>query len=264
LQQVATETPQPPQKKNLAPLDKIGFKWEPNWTDRGIAVGGTGSGKSFLCEHLIEHAIFRYPKLQVLILDSKPRFRAEHETSGVGANRRYSKWDHGTPIPGSYALNLRGSDAGLADALRLGAGIIIAQTTEESEFSRLLDAAQSFYRTARSSQPRLIYVDEVMDFYKVGGHTVGNNALLRAARAGRELGLGLLIASQRPRHIPVQLVQEANKLYLFKLRNTNDVDHLEEFGTPDDLWQHVPNEQRWFYYYDHEDPASQGKYKINP
>lgn len=205
----------------------------------------------------------RVPKLEVLILDSKPRFRGEYETTGLRADRRYRKWDHGTAISDSYVLSLRGSDAGLGDALRLGARVIIAQATEESEFPRLLDAAYAFYKTARSSQPRLIYVDEVMDFYKIGGHTVGNNALLRAARAGRELGLGLLIASQRPRHIPVQLVQEANKLYLFKLRNQNDVDHLEEFGTPSELWRHVPDEQHWFYYYDHENPDKQGRYRIN-
>jgi len=255
----------------MASISKIAFSWRTKkpdiWADRGIAIGGTGSGKSTLCEKLIEQARADYPDLKVLILDSKPRFQAEHETNGRSAAHLYKKWDHGTMIPGSFVLPTKNSGAALEDVWRYGGKVAIAQAPEgpenTDELIEMLAPAHRFLSEARASEPRLIYVDELMDFFATSGHPVGrDNVLLRFSRAGRERGCGSLVATQRPRGIPTQLVQEANKLYMFKLRNVQDVDHLEEFGAPGMLEPNVPTENRWFYYMDHENPRTAGRYRL--
>lgn len=262
--QTETQPQQTDNLKDLSALDAIGFVWKKNpfWTDRGIAVGGTGSGKSTLCENLVEHALWRYPELRCLIVDSKPRFRGQWETSGISAARRYRNWDHGTAIPDSYVLPLKGGDMGLSDVWRLKGRVAIAQTDVDDpedvgQLKKMTDAVQSFLRAARASIPTLLFVDEVMDFFTVQGQSkTKSDAILRVYRAGRERGMGGLVATQRPRGIPTQLVQEANKLYLFKLRNERDVDHLEEFGTPEDMYDEVPTQNHIFYYFDHEEGSS--------
>lgn len=255
----------------MAGLDKIGFEWrtvKPDiWSDRGLAVGGTGTGKSTLCEKLIEHALEAYPELRVLILDSKPRFQGEHETSGRSAEHRYKSWDHGTRIPGSYVLPTRNSGAALDDVWRYGGRVAIAQAPDGPESTdqliELLSPAHEFLKQARATRPQLLYVDEFMDFFATTGHPVGrDNILLRYFRAGRERGCGALVATQRPRGIPTQAVQEANKLFLFKLRNVSDVEHLAEFGEPELLEANVPSEKRWFFYMDHEDTRTAGRYRL--
>lgn len=252
-------------------FDALAFHWRTKkpdiWADRGIAVGGTGTGKSTLCEEIVKRALEDYPTLRALILDSKPRFQGAHETSGRSAAHRYESWDHGTAIPDSFVLPRRNMGKALADVWRYGGRVAIAQTPDGPEsvddLLELLGAAQAFLKEARASRPQLLFVDEVMDFFSISGHPVGNNnVILRYSRAGRERGCGSLVATQRPRGIPVQLVQEANKLYLFKLRNINDVDRLEEFGSPGLLEPNVPKENRWFYYLDHEQPGTAGRYRL--
>lgn len=256
----------------MASLDSIAFHWRTKkpdiWADRGIAVGGTGSGKSTLCEVLIDTALKTYPDLRVLILDTKPRFQGEYETSGRVASHRYTSWDHGTMISDSFVLPAKNMDEALGDVWRYGGRVAIAQALDGPEnqehILELLKPAHRFLSEARASRPQLLYVDELMDFFSIGGHPIGkDNVILRYSRAGRERGCGSLVATQRPRGIPTQLPQEANKLYLFKLRNAEDVDHLEDFGAPGSLEKNVPKENRWFYYQDHEDSRTTGKYRLN-
>lgn len=251
-------------------LEPLGFHWKshPAWCDRGLAVGGVGTGKSTVCEALIQEALDRVPDLRVLILDSKPRFRAEFQSNGLLARIRYRKWDHGTFIGDSIALSGKHMDKALKDVWRQGARVAIAQSLRGAidvpELGELLRAAESFYNEARASEPRLLYADELMDFFSVGGHPVARNpALLRVHKNGRERGLSGLYATQRTKGIPRIFPQEANKLFLFQLRNEEDVENLADFGNPGVLLEKVPTQNHVFWFYDHEDDGTEGYYRLN-
>ena len=81
-------------------------------------------------------------------------------------------------------------------------------------------------------------------------------------RAGRELGIGLMAATQRPRGIPAQLLQEANAMALFWLRNVDDLTRLEDFSLPhaEELMPRTNNKS--FYYFDHERRSHAGTYRL--
>jgi energy-coupling factor transporter ATP-binding protein EcfA2 len=218
---------------------------------RGLIIGGTGSGKSTLAEVVTNMFEAEYPTGRTLIADTKPRFRAEWELNGRKAAHRYKHWDHGAPIPGSYVLDLALPDFGMSTAWKLGAKVVIAQSERMAEWPIILDVIDAFFREARANRPQLLYVDELMDFFQRSGHPLKGasyDSILRSVRAGRERGLAVLTGSQRPVGIPVQIVSELTKLYLFRLDNENDIDHLEDFGIPANAT--LPHKDRDFYYYD--------------
>jgi len=89
-------------------------------------------------------------------------------------------------------------------------------------------------RAQGKKKPFILYLDE-------GGWTAYSGAKLamsRLAIAGRSLGIGLWIASQRPRGIPVEVRSEAWRMYIFYLRNRKDrieiMDNIGEIWLTDD------------------------------
>ena len=238
------------------------------WTDRAICLGTTGTGKSTLAENLIEDALRRYKELRVMILDSKPRFRAEWEVNGLSAAPRYRRWAHGAKvIPDSFALPLQDAAKALPDVWKFDGRVAIAQAPNGAEdklqLFQLLEAASAFFDETSADVPHLLYIDEVMDFFHMNGAPIGRKmTIIQCARAGRELGLGLVCSTQRPRGIPAQLLQEANMMYLFWLRNVDDVARLDDFGLPHaEEWMPRKNNKQ-FYFYDHEHPMKAGMYKL--
>src|ERR1700721_4886999 len=107
--------------------------------DRAFAAGGTQSGKSTLCagspeydftNSLCGNWIARYnndsDNGRLLIIDSKPRFRAAFRVDGISDARRYRNWGYGPEIPGSTRVNAGDID-GSWRAMRLSP-IVIIQT----------------------------------------------------------------------------------------------------------------------------------------
>jgi hypothetical protein len=221
--------------------------------ERGFIVGGSGSGKSTLLERIQARVLTDYPKAPMLLLDTKPRFRAERELNGASAAHRYKHWDYGSPIPGSVVLDYRERNYGMQLAQDLGARIWIFQDEREAVRPLMLDAAEWFFAHAKGPRlPRLLVVDETLDFFSRNGYPVkgaSSDILLRVARAGRERGVLGLFATQRPSGIPPQLYVEATKVYLFRLDRDEDVKTLIANGAmPRDTWP--PEEDRIFKYYD--------------
>lgn len=177
-----------------------------------------------------------------LILDSKPRFRAERELYGLftAASRRYAKWGYGSGIiPGSVVCDGKMPwKYEFSQAFKTnGVHTIIVQTEHESERPRLAEAARAFYEGYGAKKPRLVIVDEVADFYESGRAVA--SIIQQIARAGRERDVALIAGSQRPRKVPKELMTEMSRLYLFELqwvRGANsDLRHIMEFGLPPEL-----------------------------
>lgn len=203
-------------------------------SERGLVLGGTGTGKSTLVEHLIQHFVAEFPRGRVLVLDSKPRFRAQWLPDGTSAARRYRRWDHGVMTPGSMAVHLYGNPkAALNTAWMTGTRIAIAQTGRSSERVHLLGLLDAFRAQARASRPQLAVVDETLDFFHGNGTPIGgSDSILWVARGGREVGVSGIFGSQRAKGIPIQLRSELSQAYIFKLDHGADTRELWEFGFP--------------------------------
>lgn len=222
-------------------LDEIA----PKKGQRALILGGSRSGKSVLEDMLLRHIIQTRPNVQALLLDSKPRFRAEIERVGPAgkivrsAARHYDDWEPGPTIPGSYRIDIHNQNPLKGywkqdDPCR----VVIAQTGDETERFRLLEIANGWFQTRIKGADRLLVVDELLDFYHGNGVCISSrcNVPLKVNRAGGERGFGGLYGAQRPKGIPVQITEELSLLYLFHLRFANDMRYLWENGVPTNVF----------------------------
>lgn len=200
--------------------------------ERAFLLGGTGAGKSTLEEMLIADFYNRYKTSRILILDSKPRFKADYFANGMSAKRLFKYWDPETiAIPGSVLIRTANQ---LEDAWRLGARIVIAQAETSIEYPRLVQVADTFYKKARHSRPQLLCVDETADFFHQNGSPIGgSDSLIRIARSGRERGTAALYCTQRAKSIPASIIAELSQLYLFVLDAGVDLKRCVEMGAPE-------------------------------
>lgn len=112
--------------------------------------------------------------------------------------------------------------------------VALCQTSgDERDIPWAIACIKAFLAQARAGRPQLVYVDEGLDFFHANAVARGgSDAILRCARAGRERGLSLLFGTQRPKGIPLQIMSEMTKLYLFLLDYEGDVKHLGDMGYP--------------------------------
>ena len=216
--------------------------------ERGMVVGGVESGKSTLGELLGREFLVRYQreKARRLLLDTKPRYRAEKTAQGLSAKRLYRTWDHGPTVPGSMLVE-QPSDLDLA--WKVGVRTAIAQSDGTyASLPRLLAISDKFLAQSRTGRPQLAQVDETMDFYGPTGNPRGSSDVItRFARTGRERGTAALYGSQRTKGIPATLLQEVTRLYLFHLDYEQDMKRLYEMGLPE--WVESPRGEHEFYYW---------------
>jgi hypothetical protein len=202
--------------------------------DRAILIGGSGSGKSTLADYLGEDWDRRYAdrRGKRLILDRKPRYRAEFTPDGSrrAAERRYRHWDHGAFVQGSVLVE---EPADLDLVWSLGHRVAIVQGDSDADIPRMLRVVEHFYRKGRARHPQLLQVDEGLLFFGPTGQPKGGSDILKSIFiAGRERGTASLFCSQRTKGWPPSILEEANRLYLFRLDFTDDVKRLREMGAP--------------------------------
>lgn len=165
-----------------------------------------------------------------LILDTKPRYRAERTVQGRSARRRYRTWGHGQPIPGSLLVE---DPADLAFGWSTGAHTIVMQTESSADVGRLVQGASTFLQQSSARRPQLLQVDETLDFFHGNGSPRGgDDAIMRCARAGRERGTGALYGSQRTKGLPPTLLEEVSRLYCLRIDYKADAKRLQEMGAP--------------------------------
>lgn len=210
---------------------------------RALLVGMTGSGKTTLKNDLSSLWLRRYPRGRLLIIDSKPRYRAEWQVTGLTAAPLYRKWkkDKDAFVPGSYVIPIDGNYKRSMDVAFKHTRIVIVQGGM-AYWEELLECARCFYEdySARSG-PRLMDVDELSDFFevrKIGG------ILWQALRSGRELGVGMVVGTQRPKYVPRTVLTETDRVYLFKQKSEDDLKHLQKEGgipktvqSPDEFYE---------------------------
>lgn len=204
--------------------------------ERGLVLGGVDTGKSTLCDQLGTAFDARYAAKQGrrLILDSKPRYRAQWLVNGRSAAKRYKGWSHGQAVPGSVVVD---DPADLDLAWKTGARVVIVQRIGERDdpIPRLVNAAERFLASSKANRPQLAQLDETLDFFHGNGapRGGGGDAIVQLARAGRERGTAVLYASQRTRGIPATLMAELSKAYVLRVDSKPDLKRLAEMGMPD-------------------------------
>lgn len=219
---------------------------------RGLAVGGTGSGKTTLEEQVIADWLRRYPRDgRTLILDSKPRFRAEWQLNGLGAKRLYRRWGHGRIVPGSVLLPIGGDPRdNLRQAWAHKHSVAIAQVDRVrglDDVPWLLAYLRSFFADSDRRRHQLVVIDEAADYFSSSAAYSKGHPMVQVARSGREVGCSLFACSQRPRGIPPSFLTEATQYYVFALDHDKDLAHLHTVGLPEHLSE--PSEEFQFLAY---------------
>jgi hypothetical protein len=180
------------------------------------------------------------------------------ETNGIPTNwsRRYSKWGYGSGVipesfamPGKEAHNSRpswfgGIKSDLDQIWRLGGKTAIVHAESEDEWDYVSHTATVFYEEYGAEFNRLVFVDELADFFT--RRSLGD-IFQRISRNGRERNVALVAGSQRPRKVPLEVLTEMQRLYLFEIDFLEDLQRVFQFGIPKDVI--VPTGHT-FYMYD--------------
>lgn len=222
----------------------MAFSIEPG--QRGVCIGQTGCGKSTLSTELIRRFLKDYPKSRVLIIDSKPRYRATHRRNGWSLD--YPKWAKGDTIQGSIAIH---HARDMTPAFRFTRCVVLQSlhpnAREVHDFEEeAFDATRKLFRSSHETSPTLLYVDEYYDLITGGGlsgHT--DRRVLQVIRAGRERYMSALICTQRPRSIPLPTLTEATKYYIFTLEYEEDIDYMRKHGPK---LQYAPHGYNFVFY----------------
>jgi hypothetical protein len=197
---------------------------------RGCLIGGAGTGKSTLGTELCRRFLAQYPKGLVVIIDTKPRYRATWLLNGLRAS--YKRWVKGDTLAGSVAIH---SARELGDRQLVHSRCVIFQSMHPNGEpvtdyeDQAADLAERVFRISHPGQPTLLYVDETYDLAHGAGGIV-DRRLLRTVRAGRERNMSVLMGAQRPRSIPLPILTESNRLYVFELEFEDDRKYLQRHG----------------------------------
>jgi hypothetical protein len=214
--------------------------------ERGIILGMTRVGKSTLAERLVDTWTNNIPRSRTVILDSKPRFRAEKQLNGLSAAPLYRNWDWGVTIPKSVVIPMDNPQSELRLAWSLGYRVVIAQIHKRSDIKKLDDVLQAAYQTRRKNYPLFFYVDELNNFFRSG--QAAGNGIVMAITSGGERSTAFLGAAQRPRWISVEAIESMTKLYWFYTPYGEDVKHLKSMGVPSTA--RPPDQYYTFYFFD--------------
>lgn len=207
--------------------------------DRAALIGASGTGKSTFAAYLLDRFRADYPHARILVLDTKPRWRAVRQANGTGTRRLYRNHAKGDTIAGSVALSDMRDWGIVWDDDTNPSQTVIAQRLEGSHAVNMrfqIAAAERFFKSQSAKRDSLLYVDEGMDFFTTSASAIGGSDIVqRCTRAGREKGLATLIGAQRPVGINLQILTEMNYAALFRINFVNDMKRLHEMGWPKDI-----------------------------
>lgn len=88
----------------------------------------------------------------------------------------------------------------------------------------------------------VVYTDEA---FQVHRGSFAPDYLRHCLTSGRELGVGMILASQRPRGIDLRVMTEAEVLVMFKLRHRDDKKRMAEF-MGEEVMRKLPEFAFWY------------------
>lgn len=205
-------------------------------SDRGLIVGANGTGKSTLAEYVLSQFRDNYPDARIMVMDTKPRWRAEKLADGTNPRRYYRQLGKGDTIPGSVSLTRMIDWPAVWDRdLNPTQSVIVQRLTGTMEQNLRFQVAalEKFFATQRASRPSFVYLDEMMDFFNAqSGARGGSDIVRRCYRAGREKGLATLGGVQRPVGIDIMTKTEVNWVALFRINAVKDIKEMYDIGWP--------------------------------
>ena len=213
----------------------------PGVGERHLIAGTTGSGKSAFQEWETLTIAQERPHAMQLLIDSKPRYRAETERMPYNykgrrsAAWRYDAWGKSPVFPNSVVADLNSPHPFRGMWQRPGE-VVILQSGESQDWRRILILLSAFVRAQIKERERRIVVDEILDFYGRNTFSVDNkhDVFYRTARAGRERGVGMSMGAQRLRGLPPLIIAMLSRLTVFHLAIDSDMKYLRELGITDD------------------------------
>lgn len=171
----------------------------PGGTERGLAVGTTGCGKSTLAEQLLR------PHEYVVVIDPKHSFG---DTYSRGHLPGYTLVE--TPDELEHYGN--------GGCPKLQYRPLVGEHDTADEYNRVY-----WYLFARRNT--FIYTDEVFLIQRGLYIPDGMRACITA---GRQRGIGMLHGAQRPAGIDRRLLTESEHFYVFELRSEDDRKRMAE------------------------------------
>ena len=177
------------------PLNSLkGLRPKPD--QRMILVGATGTGKTTLARHLLR------PFPTVIVIDSKCTYGGSEGEPGY------------TMVHSPKSL--RG----------LRSSIDFIQYRPDENHQTVADYDE-VYKWCYRRQKLMIYSDEA---FLVHHGSYAPDWLRACVTCGRELGIGMITATQRPRGIDLRLMTEAEIFAAFDLRHRDDRKRMAEMG----------------------------------
>jgi hypothetical protein len=202
-------------------------------------MGSSRAGKSALTDMNLVHIQATRPTAMQVMLDTKPRYRAEKERGCFRMGRRdaayrYESWRKGPTIPNSCVVDIW-DEKPFKSFFKEPGEIAIMQGAEVTDWKRMLHLLNGFVNAQIKGRERRVVVDELLDFYQ--RNTLGidsrNDVFYRTVRAGGERGIGSDFNLHRPHGAPPLIIAMASRINLFHLRMESDMKYLREAGIRD-------------------------------
>lgn len=184
----------------------------PRRDQRMILVGATGTGKTTLARHLLA------PFKSVIVIDSKCTYGGREGEPGY-----------------ERVSNPRG-------LRKLRASVDLIQYRPD-ELHQSVDDYNEVYRWCYGRQSIMVYTDEA---FLVHHGSYAPDWLRACVTCGRELGIGMITGTQRPRGIDLRLMTEAEVLASFDLRHRDDRRRMAEMGG-DEFLCRPPKHSFWIW-----------------
>lgn len=205
--------------------------------ERHMIAGTTGSGKSAFQEWETVTVSDERPNAMQLLIDTKPRYRAETEKTRLNprgrrnAAWRYTSWAKSPVLPNSVVVDLDDPHPFRGVWTRPGE-VAILQSGDSRDWRRMLLLLTGFVNANIKDRERRLIVDEILDFYQRNtfGIDMKHDVFYRTARAGRERLIGMSMGAQRLRGVPPLIIAMLSRLTLFHLAIDSDLKYLTELG----------------------------------
>lgn len=180
------------------------------------------------------------PSCMQVLIDSKPRFRAETERMPFmpkkrrNAAWRYESWAKGPVVPGSVYVDIW-ADRPFKGMWENPGEIALLQSGNSRDWQRMLILLEKFVQAQIGDRERHLTVDEVLDFYGRNTMSINNrhDVFYLAARSGGERNIGESLGSQRVFGLPILIRNMFSRVTLFHLTEDKDMKYLNQNGIPD-------------------------------